>query len=261
MIDQLGHPVHLSGLPRRLVSLVPSQTELLFDLGLDEEIVGITKFCVHPGGKCRTRPKIGGTKNFHFNAIEALRPDLIIGNKEENYREGIDWLRSRYPVWMSDVATLDDALRMIRSVGELVGKSPAAHALASEIQVSFQALSIPARRTSLPGRVAYLIWRQPWMAAGSGTFIGAMLASSGFENAFGHLVRYPVISPAQLREATPDLVFLPSEPYPFREKHRSELREICPEAKITLVDGEPFSWYGSRLRHAAGYFRELADRL
>ena len=261
MIDQLGHSVHLPGLHRRVVSLVPSQTELLFDLGLDEEIVGITKFCVYPGEKCRTKPKVGGTKNFRFDAIEALQPDLILGNKEENYREGIDRLRTRYPVWMSDIATLDDALRMIRSVGELVGKSSAAHSLANEIQVSFQKLAISTRRAGAPGRVAYLIWRQPWMVAGNQTFIDAMLVSSGLENAFGHLARYPEVSPAQLREAAPDCIFLSSEPYPFREEHRSELREICPAARITLVDGEMFSWYGSRLRHAAEYFQKLADGL
>ncbi len=242
-------------IPRRIVSLVPSQTELLFDLGLDDEVVGITKFCVHPKDKVRNKTKVGGTKNFHFDIIDELRPDLILGNKEENYQEGIEQLRAKYPVWVSDIETLEDALEMILRVGEVVGKTLAANRLATEIRVAFQELVVEVAQLKYSPSVAYFIWRKPWMVAGSGTFIDTMLAYCGLENAFGTLSRYPEISPEQLREVAPNLILLSSEPYPFKEKHLAELQEICPSAKGILVDGEMFSWYGSRLKLSAKYFQ------
>lgn len=232
---------------------MPSQTELLFDLGLEEEVVGITKFCIHPFDKVKSKTKIGGTKNFNFEAIDALQPDLIIGNKEENYQEGIEKLAEKYPVWMSDIFTLEDALDMIRKVGDLTGKAEKAIEIAEETNARFTAINKP--ETAV--RAAYFIWKNPYMAAGSTTFIHDMLQRCGFENVFANTDRYPEISSEMLQKSKPEIILLSSEPYPFQEKHFQEFREICPEAKIRIVDGEMFSWYGSRLLKAPGYFQKL----
>ena len=239
--------------PQRIVSLVPSQTELLFDLGLGERVVGVTKFCLHPTEARQCATVIGGTKNFDFEKIAALRPDLILGNKEENYQEGIEQLAGAYPVWLSDIATLPDAIAMIRQVGLLTGTATRANALATDIAASFVNLSA----VQPPLTTAYFIWRKPYMVAAADTFIDDMLHRAGFLNVFADQQRYPEITPAQLAAAQPKQILLSSEPYPFREKHLEEFRDICPEATVRLVDGELFSWYGSRLRHSGAYFREL----
>jgi ABC-type Fe3+-hydroxamate transport system substrate-binding protein len=253
--DQMGREVAVPFPPRRIVSIVPSQTELLYDLGLDAEVVGITKFCVHPSEWRRSKKQVGGTKQLHPDRIDALHPDLIIGNKEENDRAQIEVLAGRYPVWMSDVRGLPDALDMITRIGEITGKAPAAKDWAVRIAQAFDELSalVSARP---PRRAAYFIWRKPWMAAASDTFIHEMMSRAGFLNAFAHLERYPEISPEQLAAAEPELVLLSSEPYPFREKHFAEFRACCPGAEIRIVDGEMFSWYGSRLLQAARYLFE-----
>ena len=251
--DQLGRRVAVSFPPRRIVSLVPSQTELLFDLGLGEKVVGVTKFCIHPAEARARATVIGGTKNFDFEKIAALKPDLILGNKEENYQSGIEQLAAQYPVWLSDINNLPEALDMIRRVGFIVGAKEQAEALAAEIGASFAAL--PARKPAVP--VAYFIWKKPYMAAATGTFINDMLHRAGFANAFAHLGRYPEITAGQLAEAAPQRIFLSSEPYPFGEKHLAEFQALCPGATVEIVDGELFSWYGSRLRASAGYFSQL----
>ncbi|MBO3272502.1 helical backbone metal receptor [Hymenobacter defluvii] len=252
--DQLGRRVVVPFPPQRIVSLVPSQTELLFDLGLSERVVGVTKFCIHPADARQSAVVIGGTKNFDFEKIATLQPDLILGNKEENYQEGIEQLAASYPVWISDIATLPDALVMIRQVGLLTGTAVRANVLAIEIENSFATLS--AAQPPLP--TAYFIWRKPYMVAAADTFINDMLHRAGFENVFADQQRYPEITPAQLAAAQPQQILLSSEPYPFQEKHLKEFRELCPTATVRLVDGELFSWYGSRLRHSAAYFRQLA---
>jgi ABC-type Fe3+-hydroxamate transport system substrate-binding protein len=251
--DQLGRRVVIPFPPRCIVSLVPSQTELLFDLGLGERVVGVTKFCIHPAEARKQATIIGGTKNFDFAKIEALKPDLIIGNKEENYQEGIEQLATSYPVWLSDISNLPEALDMIRRVGFITGKKDAAEHIAADVANSFAALEPSEPSIS----VAYFIWRKPYMAAASGTFIDDMLRRAGFRNVFAHLGRYPEITPTQLAAAAPQRILLSTEPYPFSEKHFSEFQELCPTAEIVLVDGELFTWYGSRLRQSAAYFAKL----
>ena len=252
--DQMGREVKFQYPPLRIVSLVPSQTELLFDLGLQERVVGATKFCIYPANARHTASVIGGTKNFDFAKIKAARPDLIIGNKEENYQEGIAQLVQHFPVWLSDITTLPEALDMLRRVGDLTGTAQLAEPLAAGIKQSFDKLRLAA---TAPPAAAYFIWRKPYMVAASGTFIDDMLRRAGFRNAFAGLGRYPEITPEQLAEAAPAHIFLSSEPYPFGEKHLDEFRAICPAAKIQVVNGELFSWYGSRLRLSAAYFQEL----
>ncbi len=254
--DQIGRLVRLPASPRRIVSLVPSQTELLYDLGLREEVVGITKFCVHPENWFRQKPRVGGTKKVKIDIVRQLEPDLIIGNKEENTKADIETLAADFPVWISDVGQLDEALAMIREVGALVGRPEPAARLAAELQIRFDALaeSGPAAPKQ---RAAYFIWRQPFMVAGGGTFINDMLERAGFANVFSHRPRYPEVSLEELHRAAPEVVLLSSEPYPFKDKHLDEFREACPPATVTTVDGELFSWYGSRLLQSAAYFRKL----
>ncbi len=270
VIDQMGRSVIAPRQPQRIISLVPSQTELLFDLGLDAEIVGRTKFCVHPAGKVAQKPSVGGTKQFRFDVIDRLQPDLIIGNKEENYQEGIEQLAARYPVWMSDITTLTEALDMIRRVGQLVDREERAAALAAEIETKFAQLPPRPPGRSRPYRVGYFIWQKPFMVAGGHTFIHDMLTRCGLVNGFAAMGdgRYPEVTAAQIHAADLDAILLSSEPFPFAEKHRQAFQAQFPGTArnrfgfaVCLVDGEMFSWYGSRLLLAADYLCLFIDSL
>jgi ABC-type Fe3+-hydroxamate transport system substrate-binding protein len=254
--DQLRREVDVPLAPKRIISVVPSQTELLFYLGLTDEIVGITKFCIHPEDKFQLAEKVGGTKQLDIAKIKALKPDLIIANKEENERGQIEELMGFFPVWISDISDLGEAIDMIERVGEVVGKGNAAQALAVKIKQKFNNLTIQ----SINLRVAYFIWRKPYMVAGTNTFIDNMLKKCGLKNAFDQ-DRYPEIDAAAIINANPDVVFLSSEPYPFKEKHVEEIQALLPSAIIKIVDGELFSWYGSRLLYAPAYFKNLTTEL
>jgi ABC-type Fe3+-hydroxamate transport system substrate-binding protein len=254
--DQMNRAVEIPALPQRIVSVVPSQTELLFDLGLEERIVGVTKFCIHPSEKVKHIAKIGGTKQLDLQKIHSLQPDLIIANKEENERSQVEELMKHYPVWISDIHNLPTALDMITKVGELTGAESMAGQLATTIDHSFGLLQ-PAPPTL---RAMYLIWRKPYMAAGSNNFIDAMLKLCGLINVIS-LGRYPEVSAGEIIAAKPDVLLLSSEPYPFAQKHVNEFKEMLPGTAIELVDGELFSWYGSRLLHSPAYFNKLIAKL
>ncbi|SHN44475.1 ABC transporter substrate-binding protein [Chitinophaga sp. CF418] len=258
--DQLGREVSIPYPPRRIISLVPSQTELLYDLGLDEEVIGITKFCIHPAEWFRHKTRIGGTKQLHLEQIVALQPDLVIANKEENTAEQVQYLMQHVPVWVSDIHCLNDAQDMIRSIGNMTGKSEHAGRIADNISLGFRHME-ETMQGRTPLRTAYFIWREPWMVAGGDTFIHTMLNYCRFENLFTGTPRYPVIDLGQLKSSDCQLVLLSSEPYPFKEKHIAELQGLLPGVRIELVDGEMFSWYGSRLEKAAVYLREFRERL
>ncbi len=249
--DQLSRKVEIPFPPKRIISLVPSQTELLYDLGLEEEVVGITKFCIHPQQWFKKKEKVGGTKNFWFDKIDKLNPDLIIGNKEENYEEGIAELDKKYPVWMSDISDFESALAMIRSVAQITNRGKQGNEIIKLINQAFDKLPI-----FKPKRVLYLIWQEPWMAAGKGTFIDSMISKLGWMNAVNEF-RYPILNEEQLRELNPELVLLSSEPYPFKENHIKSIQKLLPQAAVHLIDGEPFSWYGSRMIQAPAYFATL----
>lgn len=255
-VDQTVKTVFLSGPPQRIISLVPSQTELLADLGLEEEVIGITRFCIHPDKWFRTKKRIGGTKQVHIDLIREMRPDLIVANKEENVKEQIEELSRSFPVWVTDVTTLDGAYRMIEDIGIITGKTSAATDIVRKLQASFSSLSAQSTRP----RVAYLIWRSPYMTVGHDTFIHSMLTVAGYENVFSGRTRYPEITVQELKEAPCDYVFLSSEPFPFRQKHIEELQLHLPGVKIMLVDGEMFSWYGSRLLHSVSYLLSLRSQ-
>jgi ABC-type Fe3+-hydroxamate transport system substrate-binding protein len=252
----MGQPVFVPAKPKRIVSLVPSQTELLAALGLDDEVVGITRFCIEPPSWRKTKKIIGGTKRFNVEEISILNPDLILGNKEENDQAGIEWLRERFTVWMSDVKTYEDALAMIQSVGLLTDKEEEASRLIHAIKHNIQGI-----RSSLSIRVLYLIWRDPWMGVGCDTFIHSMIRKAGFSNCLEPLQRYPQLTESQMQSYHPDYVFLSSEPFPFNETHIQELKRLLPDSKIVLVDGAAFSWYGSRMLYFADYINQLRIQL
>lgn len=255
--DQSGEQVEIPFPPQRIISLVPSQTELLFDLGLEEKIAGVTRFCVHPAAKVEVKEKIGGTKRFNLEKIHELKPDLLIGNKEENYKEGIDELRKYYPVWMSEIYTLPGAFAMMREVATITGAREKGGEIATAIEAEFEKWQPVTQNHT----VAYFIWRKPYMVVAANTFIDYMLGVFGMKNIFSHLQRYPEIQPEALTGLKPDFIFLSSEPYRFTEKHFYEFQSWAPGSKVMLVDGEMFSWYGSRLRLAPGYFQQLRKQL
>jgi len=257
--DQLHRTVVISEAPKRIISLVPSQTELLYDLGLEEEVIGITKFCIHPEIWFRTKTRIGGTKTLNIDKIRELQPDLIIANKEENMREQIEALAQDFPVWTSDVNTLSEALDMIEQIGIITHRTQKAEKLSKTIEHSFSNLKFQIPNPKL--RTAYLIWKDPYMTVGGDTFIHHILAQSGYDNLFATQQRYPETSISELKSLHCELLLLSSEPYPFKQKHIDELQSLLPHTKILLVDGEAFSWYGSRLLHTPAYLQQLQEEI
>ncbi len=254
--DQTNKVVEITTPPLRIISLVPSQTELLHFLNLDDQVVGITKFCVHPNNWFRNKTRVGGTKQYHFDRIEALTPNLIIANKEENDKEQILQLAEKYPVWVSDVKNLTDACEMIKSVGAITNTTLQTNKLIENIQEGFLHLKKQVvKRPNL--RVLYLIWQKPYMTIGGDTFINDMIENAGWTNCYANQTRYPVVTEGEITDLQPDLILLSSEPFPFKKKHITEISKLCPTAVIKLVDGEYFSWYGSRLLQTSQYLCNL----
>lgn len=256
-VDQMNRTIRLESVPRRIVSLVPSQTQLLHYLGLEDEVVGITKFCIHPDVWFRAKARVGGTKNVDLQKLKSLSPDLIIGNKEENDRENIELIKDVAPIWMSDIVDLSDALEMMKGIGQITNKSKEVTPLISEVKQGFSELDNFTSASATKGKsVLYFIWSSPNMIAGKNTFVDSMISACGLIN-FTRLERYP--------EATgnehPDFVFLSSEPFPFKEKDIAGFQKNYPKSKIVLVDGEMFSWYGSKLKEAPMYFENLLTSL
>lgn len=256
-IDQTGRKITLDKYLQRIISLVPSQTELLAELGLDKETIGITKFCVHPDNWFRSKIKVGGTKQIKMDIIHQLQPDLIIANKEENVKEQVEELGKNYPVWISDVNNLEDAYEMIGQIGEFTNREEKASTINKKIKDNF---SNSAEITHKP-KTIYLIWQKPYMTIGGDTFINAMMGCAGFKNIYADKTRYPEITIEEIKNKNPELLFLSSEPFPFKQKHIDELKTYLPNTKIILVDGELFSWYGSRLQYSPCYFSNLREKI
>ena len=239
----------------RVISLVPSITEALFDLGLaTDEIVGRTKFCIHPKDWVDKVEIIGGTKNLNIDKIKALEPDLIIANKEENIKEQVEELMKDFKVLVTNIETLEDNYYLLKQLGHLFGKEEKAQFFNLK---TYEAFNITKSDKRL--KVAYLIWKNPYMTVGGDTFISKILEELGFENLFKDQNRYPEVQLEDLKDA--DLIFLSSEPFPFKEKHIVEIREVCQNQKIMIVDGEAFSWYGTHLAKCGDYYRELLEDL
>ena len=250
--DQMGRELELSSVPKKIISLVPSQTELLFDLGAGERVVGITKFCVHPKKWFENKKRVGGTKKVDLEIVRSLKPDLIIANKEENTFEDVLKLQDIAPVWISDVNSLHDAKEMILSIGSIIARDKEANELVRDIEFSFEAIK------KLNGKALYFIWKDPYLVAGRNTFIGSMLHEAGFENSCQN-ERYPEVHPESI--GSPEFIFLSTEPFPFNNEHLEQFKTWFPMSKVCLVDGEMFSWYGSRLKKSPAYFNELIQKL
>ncbi len=261
-IDQIGNTINLENVPQRIVSLVPSITELLFDLGLEDRIVGITKFCVHPYHLKSVKEKIGGTKKVHTEKIRLLKPDIIIANKEENTLEIVESLQGIAPVYVTDVNTIEDTLQMIDAFGQIFSVRTQARQWIDKISFGLEDFK-KFMQGSEPQRVAYFIWKDPYMVAGNNTFINEMLKLNNFQNIYAEREeRYPEVIVQKMRiQGDPHIVFLPSEPYPFKDEDAFELGRFTHHAKTIFADGEMFSWYGSRLVKAFTYFKQLQERI
>ncbi len=227
---------------KRIISLVPSLTELLFDLGLEQHIVGRTRFCIHPEDSVNAVPICGGTKNPNIEKILSLKPDLIIANKEENRKADVEALRDEVEVLVSDIDTVEQAMEFVQQLGEKLEVETSSRALTTEIQKA-----LDQRPTTGSLNAAYFIWKDPWMTIGNDTYIHDVLSHYGIRNVFEDQKRYPITSIDELIELSPELILLSSEPFPFKEKHILELQSHLPKSRIMLVDGEWFSWYGSRM--------------
>ena len=259
IIDQINRNHVFKQTPVRIVSLVPSQTELLFDLGLEKSIVGITKFCVHPSHFLKEKTKVGGTKNPNFEKIKDLNPDIIVCNKEENTKEIIDECSKICTTWTTNIITIEDNFKMIRDFGQIFNLEEKAHQLNDSLSFALSNFKIFIAEKSFK-KVAYFIWKNPFMVVGSDNYINEMLRLNKFENVFENnnfeSNRYPEIELEMLDNKNLDLIFLSSEPYPFKEKDFIDLQNYS-KSKIIIVDGEMFSWHGSRLLLALDYFRFL----
>ena len=261
--DQTGNFVSIPFPPQRIISLVPSLTELLFDFGLNTEVVGITKFCVHPEEWFRTKTRIGGTKQLDLPLIESLKPDLVIASKEENVKEQVEAVQLFCPVYCSDISNLQQSYEVIEQLGFLTDRMGKATNFINLIQKSFKKLA----HVGKPIRTAYLIWQQPYMTVGGDTFIHHMMQLAGFENVFATEQRYPVLTVEELIQLNVEVVLFSSEPFPFKQKHLDDFQEEWIKHThfqlplLKIVDGELFSWYGSRTLYAADYFRKLRESL
>lgn len=259
--DQLGNVFDFQSVPKRVVSIVPSQTELLCDLGLEENIIGITKFCVHPYHLKSIKKIIGGTKKVHYEKIKLLKPDLIIANKEENTLEIVEELRKICPVWVTNVITFEDNIQMISDFGKIFKHRTEAQKWIDKINFAYADFkTFVANKPEK--KAAYFIWKNPYIVAGSDNFINEMLKLNHFKNIYEDKGRYPEIELKKMRiEGDPDLIFLSSEPYPFKEEDAFEIGRFTHHAKTVFVDGEMFSWYGSRILKAFAYFKKLHERI
>jgi ABC-type Fe3+-hydroxamate transport system substrate-binding protein len=259
--DPLGTTFELNATPQRIISLVPSLTETLYDLGLEDKIIGITKFCVHPVHFKSTKKIIGGTKKVHYEKIRLLKPDFIIANKEENTQEmGVE-LRKICPVWVTNIANVADVIQTISDFGQLFNCRTEARKWNDKIAHRFE--EFKAFSHNIPIRqAAYFIWKNPFMVAGTGTFIDEMMQLNKFENCFKNQIRYPEVDLEVLKkEHDPDVVLLSSEPFPFKDEDAFEIGRFTHHAKTVFVDGEMFSWYGTRLHKSFGYFKQLQEKL
>lgn len=251
--DQMNRTISLEKIPQRIVSLVPSITELLAYFDMNEEVVGITKFCIKPENWLKEKTIVGGTKQIHLNKIRALKPDLIIANKEENTKEIVVSLEDEFPVYVTDIHSLEDTYEAIKNLASILAKEEYAQTLINTTKKQFATFKSSDKFQELIGkRFLYFCWHKPDMVAAKNTYIDHLFNQLGMINAsLGS--RYPECT----YNEKPHYVFLSSEPYPFQEKHIVYFQEKYPKAKIILVDGEIFSWYGSRIQFIVPYVERL----
>ena len=259
--DQLNNTIELQATPKRIICLVPSITELLVDLGLRDCIVGITKFCMHPANLRKEKKIVGGTKNINFDKIKSLNPDFIICNKEENTKTIVSQCKSITATYVSNIFTIKDTLDLIKDFGIIFFCTEKATDVSQRIENAHLGF-LKFMRNKQSKNVAYFIWKNPWMVAANHTFIHHLLELNNFKNIYGTKNRSPEIDIENLKDFNDlEYIFLSSEPYPFNDKHIKELKSKTTGTKVILVNGEYFSWYGSRLLKAFDYFKLLQNTI
>ncbi|PQJ30540.1 iron ABC transporter substrate-binding protein [Nonlabens arenilitoris] len=260
--DQCYRIVELPQRPLRIVSLVPSQTELLVDLGLEDHLVGITRFCEYPAGLIDKIKVVGGTKKVIASRIWEVKPDLIICNKEENTQEIVLACQEIAPTYVSDIANLDDAMEMITDLGKMTGTSFKAKSLVNRIKINFNHFE---KESHSAINALYLIWKDPYMTVGSDTFIHDIMERGGYKNMMDGASRYPELTLQNIVNLNPQVIMLSSEPYAFNDLDKKEFEDAFAKAglkspQLLHVDGTYFSWYGSRLKNTVDYIRELRSK-
>ncbi len=234
----------------RIVSLVPSITELVAWLGAGDRLVGRTKFCTEPPDLAATVPALGGTKDPAIEAIVAARPDLVIANKEENRREDVEALREAgLRVVVTDPNSVAEAAAMVEKIGGLIGSPTVAAQLADEIRVEIDVAPDPVA-------VFVATWWRPLMAMGGATFGNDVVCCAGGRNVFESSPRYPEVSLAEVEAASPDIILLPDEPFLFAERHLPPFAAIAP---TRIIDGKLLWWYGPRLPGSIRTLRALLE--
>lgn len=241
---------------RRIVSLVPSLTESLVAMGLRDDIVGCTKFCVEPPDLHRQCTLVGGTKDFDRSLILSLHPTHVLANQEENPREAVLDLATKVPTHISFPRAPEDVPSMLRDIGHFLSCPEAAEHWALDIDAMIA--SLEPRRFKAGPRFLYFIWRDPYMLAGVDTYISRLFACAGWQNAIMGLERYPTVRVSELSTLSPDLIILSSEPYPFRRRDADRLKGEWPSAPpILKVDGRLLSWHGTQTLAALRWVADL----
>lgn len=245
----------------RIVSLVPSLTELVCELGLADRLVGRTGFCIHPRETLRAIPKVGGTKDVRMDALRELAPTHVIVNIDENRRETFDELSACVPnIIVTHPCRPEDNFALYRLFGGVFGCADRAARLGDELAAAL-AHAAALAATLPPERVLYLIWRAPWMTIARDTYISATLRAVGWETVPEDAAqRYPEVDWAAIGRSDVARVLLSTEPYRFRERHLAEVERLAGKP-ATLIDGEMTSWYGSRAAPGLRYLTGLRTRL
>jgi ABC-type Fe3+-hydroxamate transport system substrate-binding protein len=243
----------------RIVSLVPSVTETLFELGLDDQIIAITRFCRLPAEKVKLKPKVGGTKNPKLDDIVQLKPDVVIMDRDENRKQDAEFLkRNGIDVFATFPRSVEEGIQVIADLGKKFQVVEKANRMIEEIRQRMKMLTIHDRKRAL-----ILIWRNPYMTVNRDTYVHAISALFGFDNVFAdHQERYPKLKHEEIVACKAEVVLMPDEPYPFRQRHVEELRAL--EAQFLLFDGTYITWPGYGMLRAlrelsAGFSRHRKD--
>ncbi len=257
--DDLGRTFSFKKPPRRIISLCPSVSETLLDLGLEGFLAGRTDYCIHPQNKIESIPGVGGPKSVSIQLLQSLCPDIIIAVKEENDKKTLENLAAlNYKCFIFDVNNFSDALNMIEKIGVIFNVEDRAQTMTEGIKKGFEGIGQVLKKLNF----IYMTWSSPYIAAGTGNYINSLITGLGFNNCLSkHINRYVRLSLGELKKLSPDIVFLPSEPYNYTLYDKLKFEKIFPSARAVLVDGEMFCWYGSRMLKAAPYIKNLIKEI
>ena len=248
--------------PKKIVSLCPSITETLIDLGLTDALAGITRFCIHPESVVRDLTKVGGTKDPDLEQIRHLDPDLIFMNAEENRKEDYDALAQTFELDVSEPRSVQEIPALLRHFGQRTNRADRAEKRAQELEAELIALQAEQDKNQTQFSYSYLIWRKPWMVVGQDTYVSKLFADAGGINVFADdPQRYPSIELSALAEKNPDFIFLADEPFPFQGSHVPEIQAICPNAKVRVISGDDCCWHGVRSIRGVQTMRKLVEEL